>query len=111
MKALITGQRNGSVGVVLGLAGVICLLIASVGLNLKHRSDLTHLHSTIYHRCLDRQQYDQLSNRARSTEIVEWRRLARLEPPSLRRDAYTRMADAMQAAVNGQVRGGCNLYR
>lgn len=110
MKALITGQRNGSVGVVLGLAGVICLLIASVGLNLKHRSDLTHLHSTIYHRCLDRQQYDQLSNAARNTEIVEWRRLAQ-QQPGLSRDAYTRMADAMQAAVNGQVRGGCNLYR
>lgn len=117
MKALITGQRNGTVGVVLGLAGLIFLLIASVGLNLKHHNDLNRLQHLIYQRCV---QLSTPQNQAREVEIREWTALAEQERHNRfidnalreqRAGSYQRLADAMQAAVDASARNSCAQYR
>lgn len=58
MRALMRGERNGSVGVVLGLFALFALLTSSLGLTLAYRHQLKDLKSTIYERCLQRQKYD-----------------------------------------------------
>lgn len=58
MQALLRGERTASVGVAAGLLGVVCLLVASLGLNIKHADDLDGLRATILKRCQQRLTYD-----------------------------------------------------
>lgn len=117
MKALIRGERLGTVGIVAGLFGVICLLIASLGLNIAHHSDLDRLQDLIYTRCV---QLATPQNQARQVEVVEWSALAEQErhnpyiDPKLRvarTGSYQRLADAMQAAVEASQRNACDQYK
>jgi hypothetical protein len=59
MRALTRGERNASVGVVAGLVGLICLLAASLGLNLKHAKDLDDIKQVLVGRCQARQASDE----------------------------------------------------
>lgn len=117
MRALLAGQRNASVGVVLGLAGVVLLLIVSVGLNVKHMGDLDQLHDLIYKRCLS---VSVPQNDARRVEVAEWNSLAEQERHNRFIDAplraqragsYQRLADAMQAAVDASEQNPCAAYQ
>ena len=51
MRALLRGDRVGSLGVVLGLVAVMCLLFASLGLTLAYRSELRDTRGTLQQRC------------------------------------------------------------
>lgn len=117
MKALVRGQRVASVGVVAGLLAVACLLVASLGLNLKHHDDLDRLQRLIYQRCVS---LTGPQNTARQVEVAEWTALAEQErhnrfiDESLRTQrvgSYQRLADAMQAAVDASARNSCTQYR
>lgn len=58
MRALTTGERRASVGVVAGLVGVLCLLISTLALTLSYRGQLIELKETIKARCEARVEYD-----------------------------------------------------
>lgn len=68
MKALIRGERNGSVGVVAGLIAVAAALVVSIGLNLKQSKDLHDIKATLIDRCQARQASD-----ARTREDLQGR--------------------------------------
>jgi hypothetical protein len=71
MRALLRGERNASVGVVLGLLALLCLLGSSLGLTLAYRHQLQDLKQTLYERCLQRQAYDE-SNHASVVADVQF---------------------------------------
>lgn len=117
MRALLRGERAASIGVMLGLLGVACLLIASLGLNVAHHNDLDRLQRLIYTRCV---QLTTPQNQAREVEIREWTALAEQERHNRfidstlreqRAGSYQRLADAMQAAVDASARNSCAQYR
>jgi hypothetical protein len=124
MRALLEGQRQASMGIVAGLAGVICLLIASVGLNVKHSSDLRDLKHVIYKRCQQRQAYDQANHASIEADAELYRQLLdiadrapRQTDPRLevlvaeQRRVIAQAADRKAAAVRAGVIGSCNAYR
>lgn len=108
MRALLNGERNGTVGVVAGLFALVCLLIASVGLNLRHINDLDRLQNLIYQRCIT---LSVPQNDARRVEIMEWSRLAARESDPEAAESYQRLADAMQAAVDASESNPCRVYK
>jgi hypothetical protein len=102
------GERLVSAGVAAGLFGLTCLLIASIGLNWKHHNDLDRLQRLIYVRCVS---LSGPQNTARVVEVREWRALATQTQGSPQSAAYTRLADAMQAAVDASQRNNCTQYK
>lgn len=50
-RALARGERTASLGVILGLVAVMCLLIASLGLTLAYRDELKDTRNTLKQRC------------------------------------------------------------
>lgn len=108
MRALLRGERAASIGVMLGLLGLCCLLVASLGLNLAHHNDLDRLQRLIYQRCV---QLTTPQNQARRVEIAEWTALAEREQDPTAARSYRHLADAMQAAVDASARNSCTQYR
>jgi hypothetical protein len=108
VKALIRGERIVSAGVAAGLVGLICLLVASLGLNIKHHGDLDRLQRLIYVRCVS---LSGPQNTARQVEVTEWRQLASQNAGTAQAGSYTRLADAMQAAVEASQRNNCTQYK
>ena len=124
MRALKNGERLGSVGVVLGLFALMCLLVSSLGLTLAYRMQLRDLKATIYHRCVQRQAYDRANNlsvRADADLYAQLLDIAREAPrqtdPRLatlvaRQEQVIRLAQQRKAtAANAGVIGSCNSYR
>lgn len=99
MKALLSGQRQGGVGVVLGLTGVICLLIASIGLNFKQSRDLSDVKNTLVSRCELRQAADAREREDLQARVDLYAGLLRVEQASaaLYRDAMVKA----QATLSG----------
>lgn len=100
MRALIEGRRNGSVGAVLGLAGVICLLIASVGLNLKHAGDLDDVKHVLVSRCELRQAQDVRTRDDLTARIELYATLSSVETIPDAARAYREAREKAQAALD-----------
>lgn len=126
MRALIEGRRQATVGVVLGLFALFCLLTSSLGLTLAYRAQLKDLKSTIYERCLQRQRYDTATHNGQLANAEVWKALADIAakvklPPTA--DAQTRRLYAQQvraintakvkaqAAADQGVIGSCDTYK
>lgn len=124
MRALIRGERYGSVGVVLGLLALFCLLTSSLGLTLAYRAQLKDLKSTIYERCLQRAKYDKANNDSVKADAELYQQLldiseqapAQTDPRiqalverqrSVIRTAQQRKATAAEAGIVGS----CETYR
>lgn len=104
MRALTRGERRASVGVVLGLLGLICLLVASLGLNWKQSRDLSDVKRILIGRCEARQASDDRTRddlRGRIdlyTAIVDTEQHNRFIDSDLRARRITPYRKAMQAA-------------
>lgn len=110
MRALLSGQRVGNLGVVLGLTGVICLLIASMGLNWKQSRDLHGVKTILTSRCEARQQSDDRTREDLQGRIDLYASIVAVEQVNpyiddqlrARRIApYRKAMDAAQAALDG----------
>lgn len=126
MRALVEGRRAGSLGVVLGLFALLCLLASSLGLTLAYRAQLKDLKSTIYTRCLQRQHYDLANHNGQVANAEVWKALADIAaeaklPPTAdgqTRRLYAEQVRAIntakvkaQAAAAQGVIGSCESYR
>lgn len=124
MRALIEGRRQGSVGVVLGLVALLCLLGSSLGLTLAYRAQLKDLKATIYHRCLQRTAYDQANHDSVAADAELYQQLLdiakqaprqtdpRLAALVARQEAVIRLAQQRKAAAaKAGVIGTCQTYR
>jgi hypothetical protein len=99
VRALLNGERQGGVGVVLGLVGVICLLIASIGLNIKQSRDLSAVKHTLQQRCALRQQSDARERADLQVRIDLYAGLLRVEQASAA--LYREAMDKAQATLDG----------
>lgn len=64
MRALLTGERHATFGVILGLVAVMCLLAGSLGLTLSYRHELQRTRATLIERCGQTQGF--------RTEVQRW---------------------------------------
>lgn len=124
MRALTRGERQASAGIIAGLIGLLCLLGASLGLNLKHAHDLTDLKHVIYQRCLQRTVYDQANHDSVEADAELYRQLLAIADkapvnadPRIRllvadqRRVIAAAADRKARAAHAGVIGSCNAYR
>lgn len=122
MRALINGERRGSLGVVAGLFGVLMLLAASLALTFAYRGQINTLSERIYTRCLERQRYDTANSEAVKASNELYRRiLAQVRstpvPPNMReqqRQYIDSLSDAVEQtdrAIAAGVIGQCEQYR
>lgn len=126
MRALIRGERTGSLGVVLGLVALFCLLASSLGLTLAYRAQLKDLKVTIYHRCVQRQHYDLANHNGQVANAEVWKALAEIAeqtpiPPGTDPKTvalYKAEVEAIntakvkaQAAADAGVVGSCTAYK
>jgi len=124
MRALLRGERTLTVTQVLALIGLLCLLASSLGLTLAYRAQLKDLKATIYHRCLQRQSYDQSNHDSVAADADLYQQLldiAKQAPrptdPLLaslaaRQEQVIRLAQQRKAAAaRAGVIGSCASYR
>lgn len=124
MRALLRGERTGSVGVVLGLFALLCLLASSLGLTLDYRAQIQDFKKTVYERCLQRQTYDESNHASVVADVELYQQILSLqdrvpEQTDPRRQALTReYRDAIvqaktrkeKAAAQGVI-GSCAIYK
>lgn len=140
MRSLRRNERLASVGVVLGLLGMVCLLAVSLAMSLSYKRQaeadhalaaqteqtLQHLRTVIYERCLQRQKYDLSNHNAVLANEELYRALldiARQSPMPPDTDArtlalYQRQTAALQrahakasSAARVGVIGTCTAYQ
>lgn len=126
MRALVRGERRASLGVMLGLVGLLCLLLGTLVLTLDYRAQLTSVRQTIYTRCLQRLQYDQAAHDGQVANAKVWASLAQIaQQTPIPADADPRVKalfereqvaindakTASQKAADEGVIGGCQVYR
>jgi hypothetical protein len=124
MRALLRGERVGSVGVVLGLFALLCLLASSLGLTLEYRAQIQDFKKTVYERCLQRAAYDESNHASVVADVELYQQILSLqdrvpEQTDPRRQALTReYRDAIvqaktrkeKAAAQGVI-GSCAIYK
>ena len=124
MRALLQGRRNASLGVTLGLVGMICLLAVSTGLAIYGMTNLHDLRSTIVGRCEKRLALDtstRNSIKAQAAFYASLEAIAADAPPVTdpryaalyaRQKAAIHLARTQaEAAVRAGVLGSCNAYK
>lgn len=102
MKALVNGERNGSVGTVLSLAALIALLAGSLFLTLAYRGQLVALKHVIYTRCNDRIGYDQANHASVGADVTYLR--SQLAETLRQRPAAQVLIDAFPSAQRPALR-------
>ena len=119
MRKLTRHERQATAGVLAGLVGVLCLLAVSLGSVLHVYRSLADFRQAAHDRCVARTAFDRATNQARIVQAEEWRMLAESERTNpfiddelrrLRVESYLRMADAVEDAVEAQVRTSCDVY-
>lgn len=121
MRRLIRGERVGSVGVVLGLFVVACVLGSCLSLTLGYRDQVADLKRVIYSACNDRTGRDAtITDWARAGEKINRRQAelsrvaANLPPEQMaeRTRLFVENADAAKAVVDKQLDPKrCEKYR
>lgn len=126
MRALLAGERRASVGVVLGLIGILCLLGVSTGLAVYGMTNLHALRETLQERCAARQAIDQANHNGQVANAEAWKSLAEIAesvklPPGTdpemvrlynRQKAVLNTAKVQaQAAADAGVIGTCTVYK
>lgn len=120
MRSLLRGERQGSLGVVLGLVAVICLAAYALAMALGWRSQFYELKHTIYQRCTQREAYDQASQQGRRSMVDLYRTLEAQERSNPfiderlrteRRRAYMHAVAGLSGALRTGAPTGCSQYR
>lgn len=124
MKALLEGRRNASVGIVLGLVGMLCLLAVGMGIAIYSTSNLHKLRVTLDSRCQTRQASDLRQRASLQSDVAFYTKILSLTdqaPPSATvggrrfvaqyRAAIVQARTDKQTAAQGIVLSSCSAYR
>lgn len=120
MRALIRGERVASVGVMLGLFALFCVLASSLVLTLGYRAQVEHFKQDFYQQCVSRLAYDKSSQAARAQSRIYYEHMIANEEHNRFIDERLRaqrvadareMVAALTDTLNKTVPGGCSRYR
>lgn len=120
MRALFRGERRGSLGVVLGLFGLSCALIVSIGLAWHYGQELARLKSVIVIACDQRSVQDDAITAAARQDVRTFRRQAELSrvaanlPPAQQAERtrlFEEQAATNQRVVDAKPTRKCSDYR